>query len=68
LLALHPLPYDLEDTFLWLNHAVFNCDGSRLMVLCWYRRRGAVHWKTYMYTVNRDGSDLMCSLPVSFRS
>ena len=72
MMAVHPLPYDLEGAYLWLNHPSFNCDGSRVMVL--FRQSHAqgasrtvqdsgVNWKTYMYTMRLDGSDLRCSLP-----
>ena len=72
MMEMHPLPYDLEGAYLWLNHAAFNCDSSRLMVL--FRQShvqgdkrtakdSSVIWKTFMYTMNLDGSDLQCSLP-----
>lgn len=70
LIAAHPLPYDLgadavaPGAYLWLNHAIFNSDGSRVMVL--FRTAPAMiparPWRTYMYTMNLDGSDLRCSL------
>lgn len=68
LIAAHPFPYDLEPDpvppYLWLNHAIFNSDGSRVMVLF----RHAPHcdpprpWRTHMITLRRDGGDLRCSL------
>ena len=70
LIAAHPLPYDLgadavaPGAYMWLNHAIFNSDGSRVMVL--FRTAPAMiparPWRTYMYTMNLDGSDLRCSL------
>ncbi|MDA3961748.1 MAG: hypothetical protein PF961_13240 [Planctomycetota bacterium] len=60
--AIHPDPDDLPGTFCWLNHAIWNSDGSRLMVLFRYRVGDAGGWKTYLYTVKPDGSDLRCPL------
>jgi hypothetical protein len=64
LLEAHPMPYDLEGVYMWLNHTIFNCDGSRVMVL--FRTSPAVDqpspWRTYMFTMRLDGSDLRCSL------
>lgn len=75
MMDIHPLPYDLEGAYLWLNHLSFNYDSSRLMAL--FRQSHArgnsrtaqdsrVIWKTYMYTMNIDGSDLRCSLPDAY--
>lgn len=64
LIAAHPFPYDLEGVYMWLNHAIFNCDASRLMVLFRYSP-GIMEsrpWRTYLYTMRLDGSDLRCSL------
>ena len=62
-----PLPYDLEDhaDFLWLNHAIFNADSSRVMVLfrTGDRPDGSWPWHTTMFTVALDGSGLDCPLP-----
>lgn len=63
LLSHHPYPWDLEDQYIWLNHAIFNCDGSRVMVLL--RHIGASHpkhRKTHLMTLRLDGSDAQCSL------
>ena len=64
LIAAHPWPYDLDGVYMWLNHAIFNSDGSRVMVL--FRTAPqmvpARPWRTYMYTMALDGSDLRCSL------
>lgn len=64
MIALHPVPFDLEDMYIWLNHAIFNCDSSRLL---WLFRQCSnpldPSWRTHMYTANIDGSDLMCPLP-----
>jgi hypothetical protein len=64
LIAEHPFPYDLDNVYMWLNHTIFNCDGSRVMVL--FRYSPSVleshPWRTYMYTMRIDGSDLRCSL------
>ncbi len=62
--AIHPVPYELDDIYIWLNHAIFNCDSSRIL---WLLRNChnplAPSWKTYMYTVGIDGSGLRCPLP-----
>jgi len=65
LLAQHPLPHSLEGQYVWLNHAIFNCDGSRVMVLLRHANiEGEVkRWFTHMMTMNVDGSDLRCTLP-----
>ena len=64
LIDAHPMPYDLEGRYMWLNHTIFNCDGSRVMVL--FRTTPAPNQpsprRTYMYTMRLDGSDLRCSL------
>ena len=64
----HPFPYDLDGAltrvYMWLNHAIFNSDASRVMVL--FRTAPQMDpptpWRTYMYTMALDGSDLRCSL------
>lgn len=65
IIAQHPIPYELDEMYWWLNHAIFNCDSSKLLFL--FRHCGdptnMQGWKTYMYTVNLDGSDLACTLP-----
>ncbi|MBN1247218.1 MAG: hypothetical protein JXC32_06140, partial [Anaerolineae bacterium] len=69
LIAHHPWPYDLEGVYMWLNHAIFNSDGSRVMVLFRYapEMQPARPWRTYIYTMAvgpdvEPGSDLRCSL------
>ena len=63
LLAHHPFPWDLEGQYIWLNHAIFNCDGSRLMVLL--RHTGVAEpklRKTHLMTMAIDGGGIQCSL------
>ncbi len=66
LIASHPFPYDLDGdgVYMWLNHAIFNSDASRVMVL--FRTAPQMDpprpWRTHMYTMALDGSDLRCSL------
>ncbi len=64
MIELHPCAYELEDLYLWLNHAIFNCDSTKLL---WLFRQcpdeHAPRWKTFMYTANLDGSELRCPLP-----
>jgi hypothetical protein len=70
LIERHPWPYDLDGVYMWLNHAIFNSDGSRVMVLFRYAPQmvPARPWRTYMYTMavgneeSEPGSDLRCSL------
>jgi len=65
----HPQPEDyeiagermLDVIFQWMNHACFNSDGSRVMVLNRFKK--VWDMKTYMWTMNLEGGDLMCSLP-----
>ncbi len=62
----HPFGYGLGDQRLWLNHAIFNCDGSRLLWLlrqCDKAPARGVYWKTHMFTCAIDGSDVECILP-----
>ncbi|MHA1368721.1 MAG: hypothetical protein ACTSRA_03245 [Promethearchaeota archaeon] len=52
--------FDLQ--YHWMNHACFNIDGSRVMVLHRYKSIFPM-WKTYMWTLKLDGTDFSCSLP-----
>ena len=65
MLVLHPVPYELDDHYWWLNHAIFNSDSSKLLFL--FRHcADPLHpspWKTHMYTVDLDGGNLSCPLP-----
>lgn len=65
LIDIHPMPFELDELYLWLNHAIFNCDSSKILFL--FRSCADTSspwpWKTHMYTVNTDGSDLACTLP-----
>lgn len=69
MLESHPYAYALENQYIWLNHAIFNSDSTRLL---WLFRSipdevsPNVPWKTYMYTSNIDGSNLKCSLPAVY--
>lgn len=65
LAAIHPNPDEIADTYLWLNHLGWNCDGTRLMVLFrhLYPEGTGRGWKTFLYTFNPDGSDPRCALP-----
>lgn len=62
---LHPVPYSLDDMYVWLNHAIFNCDSSRLLWLfrhC-HNTFDTWPWRTHMFTVGIDGNELLCPLP-----
>lgn len=52
---------DTEGQPAWLNHVVFNTDGSRLLFLC--RIRTARTWITSLWTVDPDGRNLACQIP-----
>ncbi len=66
MLEMHPYAYSLEGQYIWLNHAIFNCDSSRLL---WLFRAitdevGLTRmWKTFMYTCDLQGNGVKCSLP-----
>ncbi|OQA82865.1 MAG: hypothetical protein BWY31_03045 [Lentisphaerae bacterium ADurb.Bin242] len=63
----HPVPYELDDMYWWLNTVIFNCDSSKVLFSFRYCRDpyhpGQPMWKTFMYTVNLDGTGLACTLP-----
>jgi len=64
IIARHPVPFDLEDMYQWLNHIIFNCDSSKLLFLFRHcKDKSTPAWHTNMYTVNLDGSGLACTLP-----
>lgn len=63
---LHPAPYLMEGQHVWLNHIIFNWDSSKVLFLLRHQPKDSLHkggWKTYMYTANIDGSNLVCPLP-----
>lgn len=64
--AVHPHPDHLDGgAFCWLNHAIFNCDGSRVMVLLRYELGEHRRRMTYLYTMDPDGGDLRCAFDQS---
>ena len=70
MIAEHPFGYELQSQRIWLNHAIFNCDGTRIL---WLFRQAPVNydprtlfWKTFMYTAKLDGSDTRCILPEGY--
>ena len=65
MLERHPYGYGLETLHIWLNHAIFNCDSTRLL---WLFRQSAHPnpirgWQTFMYTCDLTGADAECILP-----
>ena len=67
MLKVHPARYGTEGRYIWLNHAIFNCDGSRVLWL--FRTIDKVTdqtWRTYMYTADVGGGDAECILPDLF--
>ena len=68
MLEQHPYRYSTEGNYIWLNHAIVNCDSTRVLWLFrqtadQYNVRG---WKTFMYTCDLEGSDIRCTLPEPF--
>lgn len=64
MLAKHPYAYSTAGARIWLNHAIFNCDSSRLL---WLFRQYPVDdpgakWETFLYTSDLSGSDTACVL------
>lgn len=61
----HPRAYGFEDWYVWINQGNFNCDSTRVMFL--FRSCAEAHqpspWQTDLFTVNLDGSGLLCCLP-----
>ena len=66
MLETHPCAYTLENKYIWLNHAIFNCDSNRIL---WLLRSitdeiGLTKmWHTFMYTCDLSGGQVKCSLP-----
>ena len=67
MLERHPFRYGAEQAYVWLNHAIFNCDSTRLL---WLFRQCAdparmtgCCWQTFMYTCGLSGEDAECVLP-----
>lgn len=65
MLEQHSYRYSTEGCYVWLNHAIVNCDSSRVLWL--FRQTADQHkvpgWKTFMYTCGVDGKDPLCVLP-----
>ncbi len=61
----HQVPYELEARHIWMDHAIFNCDSSRLLWLFRHCSNTATSWpwKTYMFTADVNGGNLSCPLP-----
>lgn len=57
------LPPDVQpNSLLWLNHTIFNRDGTRIFFLVRINKRGG-GWYTASITLNTDGSDLRPVFP-----
>ena len=68
MLKQHPCAYTADIRYIWLNHAIVNCDSTRVLWLFrqtmdQYKVPG---WQTFMYTCDLTGSDLRCTLPEPF--
>lgn len=64
MLERHPYPYTCENKYIWLNHAIFNCDSTRIL---WLFRQTLdplrpSGWQTFMYTCDLTGEDAECTL------
>lgn len=61
----HPYAYSAENKYIWLNHAIVNCDSDRVLWL--FRQTADQHnvrgWQTFMYTSDLSGKDISCVLP-----
>lgn len=68
MLAQHPCAYTAEGRYIWLNHAIVNCDSTRVLWL--FRQTNNQYqvngWQTFMYTCDLTGKDLRCTLPEPF--
>jgi hypothetical protein len=67
---MHPYPWDKEGQMFWMNHAIFNCDGSKILVLFRHTlntsERSGAWWRTHMFTLDVDGGNVKCVLPDVF--
>ena len=66
----HPYAYTADDQYIWLNHAIFNADSTRLL---WLFRQTedpvgvTKFWQTFMFTCALDDpSDAECVLPDAY--
>ncbi|MFA6816673.1 MAG: hypothetical protein WCS73_10305 [Lentisphaeria bacterium] len=69
MLKKHPWRYSCEDVSFWLNHAIFNCDSSRILWLFRQHTQANVlgnWWHTFMYTCDLEGRDTACVLPETY--
>ena len=67
MLERHPYVFTAEDQYIWLNHAIFNSDSTRLL---WLFRQTedpvtvSKFWQTFMFTCSlADPADAECILP-----
>ena len=62
----HPYAYGLAGQHIWLNHAIINCDSTRVLWL--FRqcaescKRKNIRWETFLYTSSLEGGDAECVL------
>ena len=62
----HPYAYSLPGQHIWMNHAIINCDSTRVLWL--FRqcaescKREHIKWKTFLYTSSKEGDDAECVL------
>ncbi len=62
----HPYAYSCEGRHIWLNHAIFNRDSSRVLWLfrqCDEPGDMSRGWMTFLYTSSLSGEDAECVLP-----
>ncbi|MDD3154764.1 MAG: hypothetical protein PHS41_07845 [Victivallaceae bacterium] len=65
MIAKHPYRYLLEGKHIWLNHAIFNCDSTKVL---WLFRscetpEAIRNWQTFMYTASLKDPQPECILP-----
>ena len=70
MLERHPYAYTADDQYIWLNHAIFNADSTRLL---WLFRQTedpvgvTKFWQTFMFTCALDDpADAECVLPDTY--
>lgn len=52
---------NIPDGLAWFNHVLFNTDGTRILFFC--RLRYGDGFLSSLWTVNPDGSNLVCQIP-----
>ena len=61
-----PLPEGHEDATMWLNLVIMSRDDQHVAFLGRYRPPGAKGWRTALFTVKVDGTELRCVVPYTW--